>query len=58
MEEQEKYEVIKNVADGNTGKLRASVKLGITVRQVNRLLKNIGRLVRPDLLMKTVVRNT
>ena len=32
MEEQEKYEVIKNVADGNTGRLRASVKLGISAK--------------------------
>lgn len=36
--EQMKYEVIKNLVDNNGNKQRASIKLGITVRQVNRLI--------------------
>ena len=38
MKEQEKYEVIKELVDHNGNKDRAAQKLGITVRQVNRLI--------------------
>lgn len=37
--EQEKYETIKNLVDNNGNKKRASIKLDITVRQVNRLIQ-------------------
>ena len=37
--EQIKYEIIKNLVDNNGNKQRAAVKLGITVRQVNRLIQ-------------------
>lgn len=37
--EQEKYETIKNLVDNNGNKKRASIKLNITVRQVNRLIQ-------------------
>lgn len=39
MKEQNKYEVIKEVADHGLSKERASLKLGITIRQINRLIK-------------------
>lgn len=39
MKEQYKYDVIKDLYDHKGNKLRAAQKLGITVRQVNRLLK-------------------
>lgn len=39
MEEQKKYEVIKKLAEGKGNKDRAALTLGITKRQVNRLLK-------------------
>ncbi|MBF8970905.1 helix-turn-helix domain-containing protein [Streptococcus sp. NLN76] len=39
MSEDKKYQVIKQVADGYKNKKRAAVKLGISVRHVNRLLK-------------------
>ena len=38
MKEQEKYEVIKELVDHNGNKNRASKKLGISRRQVNRLI--------------------
>ena len=38
MNEQEKYEVIKELVDHNGNKNRASKKLGISKRQVNRLI--------------------
>lgn len=37
--EQEKYKTIKNLVDNNGNKKRASIKLDITVRQVNRLIQ-------------------
>lgn len=37
--EQIKYEIIKNLIDNNGNKKRAAIKLGITVRQVNRLIQ-------------------
>lgn len=37
--EQIKYEIIKNLTDNNGNKKRAAIKLGITVRQVNRLIQ-------------------
>ncbi len=39
MKEQNKYNVIKELVDHNGNKLRAAEKLGITKRQVNRLIK-------------------
>ena len=38
MNEQEKYETIKYVVEHNGSKKRASIKLGISTRQVNRLI--------------------
>ena len=38
MNEQEKYDVIKELVDHNGNKQRAALKLGITERQVNRLI--------------------
>ena len=38
MNELEKYKVIKDLVDHNGNKNRASEKLGISVRQVNRLI--------------------
>lgn len=38
MKEQEKYEIIKNLVDKNGNKKRASLKLGISERQINRLI--------------------
>ncbi len=40
MNEQYKYEVIKDLVDHNGNKKRAALKLQITIRQVNRLIKN------------------
>ena len=39
MKELNKYEVIKELVDHGGNKKRAAKKLGITVRQVNRLIK-------------------
>lgn len=39
MKEQEKYEIIKELVDHNGNKLRVSQKLGLSVRQINRLIK-------------------
>lgn len=39
MKEQEKYEVIKELVDHNGNKLRAAQKLGLSIRQINRLIK-------------------
>lgn len=38
MKEQRKYEVIKEVVDHGLSKERASVELGLTIRQINRLI--------------------
>lgn len=38
MNEQERYEVIKELVDHNGNKNRASKKLGISIRQINRLI--------------------
>lgn len=40
MNEKEKYEVIKELVDHNGNKKRASKKLGISIRQINRLIIN------------------
>ncbi len=40
MNEQEKYEVIKNLVDNNGNKNTAAIKLGISRRQINRLILN------------------
>lgn len=39
MKEEEKYSVIKELVDHNGNKHRAAIKLGITIRQINRLIK-------------------
>ena len=39
MNEQNKYDVIKSLVDHNGNKQRAALKLGITVRHLNRLIK-------------------
>lgn len=39
MKELNKYEVIKEVVDHGGNKKRAAQKLGLTVRQINRLIK-------------------
>ena len=38
MKEQNKYEVIKELVDHNGNKNRAKEKLGLSIRQVNRLI--------------------
>ena len=39
MKEQNKYEVIKEVVDHGLSKERACLKLGLSIRQINRLIK-------------------
>ena len=39
MKEQNKYEVIKEVVDHGLSKERAMLKLGLKIRQINRLIK-------------------
>lgn len=39
MKELNKYEVIKELVDHGGNKKRAAQKLGLTVRQINRLIK-------------------
>lgn len=39
MKELEKYNVIKELVDHNGNKNRAKEKLGLTIRQINRLIK-------------------
>ena len=39
MKERNKYEVIKELVDHNGNKKHAALKLGLSVRQVNRLIK-------------------
>lgn len=39
MKEQKKYEVIKEVVDHGLSKERASVKLGLSIKQIRRLIK-------------------
>ena len=57
MNEQEKYEIIKELVDHNGNKNRASKKLGISRRQVDRLIINIRRKVNQHLYMATAQRN-
>ncbi len=38
MNELKKYEVIKELVDHNGNKKRVALKLGLTVRQINRLI--------------------
>ena len=38
MKEYEKYKVIKEVVDHGLSKERASLKLGLSIRQINRLI--------------------
>lgn len=39
MNEIKKYEVIKELVDHNGNKKHAAIKLGLSVRQINRLIK-------------------
>ena len=39
MKEQDKYDVIKELVDHNGNKLRAAQRLGLSIRQINRLIK-------------------
>ena len=39
MNEQEKYKVIKELIDSKGNKNRAALKLGISIRQINRLIR-------------------
>ena len=39
MKELNKYEVIKELVDHNVNKLRAKERLGLSIRQINRLIK-------------------
>ena len=39
MKELNKYEVIKELVDHNGNKIRAKEKLGLYIRQINRLIK-------------------
>lgn len=39
MKELKKYEVIKELVDHNGNKLRAKEKLGLSMKQINRLIK-------------------
>ena len=39
MKEQNKYEVIKELVDHNGNKKHAALKLGLSVRQINSLIK-------------------
>ncbi len=43
MNEQEKYENIKQTLEGKISKRRCSIKLGLSIRQVNRLLNKYKR---------------
>ena len=43
MNELEKYNVIKELVDHNGNKTKAKEKLGISLRHVNQLIKNINR---------------
>ncbi|MDD5879129.1 MAG: hypothetical protein PUC84_08110 [Clostridiales bacterium] len=39
MKELNKYEVIKELVDHNGNKIRAKERLGLSIRQINRLIK-------------------
>ena len=39
MKELNKYDIIKELADHNGHKIRAKEKLGLSIRQINRLIK-------------------
>ena len=39
MKEQNKYEIIKELVDHNGNKNRAKERLGLSIRQINRLIK-------------------
>lgn len=39
MKELDKYNVIKELVDHNGNKKRAALKLGLSIRQINRLIK-------------------
>lgn len=39
MKELNKYEIIKELVDHNGNKIRAKEKLGLSIRQINRLIK-------------------
>ena len=45
MKELDKYNVIKELVDHNGNKKRAALKLGLSIRQINRLIKSIRKKV-------------
>ena len=49
MKERNKYEVIKELVDHNGNKKHAALKLGLSVRQVNRLIKKYKEKGKPRL---------
>jgi hypothetical protein len=55
MTEQEKYKTIKELVDHNGNKKRAAIKLGLSIRQINRLINKYKKEVRYHLFMATVV---
>ncbi len=57
MKEQEKYEVIKELVDHKGNKNRASKKLGITRRQINRLIITYKEKGKSVLFMETAQSN-
>ena len=53
MNEENKYLIIKKLVETNGNKNRAAIKLGCTVRTVNRLILNIKNMVKLLLFMAT-----
>ena len=49
MKEQNKYEVIKELVDHNGNKKHAALKLGLSVRQIDRLIKKYKEKGKPRL---------
>ena len=58
MKEQEKYEVIKELVDHNGNKLRAAQKLGLSIRQINRLIKIYKENGKPRLCTRQPIKET
>lgn len=57
MNEQEKYEVIKELIDHNGNKKRAEKKLGISRRQIDRLIVKYKKKANSHLYMVTETKN-
>lgn len=57
MEQQEKYEIIKKVNDGLISKNRASIKLNISRRQVDQLLKSTKKKAKCHLFTETITKH-